>query len=185
MFTLTLRKNKKQTEISPKCHFVISYIWVKINHKMKLFYCRLSLYSSQRISASSVINIFALRNVDPMWEYLVSCVSWCLLRCELGHIFLCISPSASRSHILLCISTVKVLAPREQAILFSHRWASRQQPTALPQLPPPPPTTIWDLQSILYSNKYYLIIPPNSQTLSSLISAGLSVQPSHLTRNNY
>ena len=59
---------------------------------MKLIFCKLSLYSSQRISARSDINIFALRNVDPMWEYLVSCVSWCLLRCELGHIFLCISP---------------------------------------------------------------------------------------------
>ena len=87
-------------------------------------------------------------------------------RCELVWAPVWAGPHSQPLPYLLCISTVKVLAPREQAILFSHRWASHHlHPLS------PPPTTISDLQSLLYSNKYYLIIPPNTQTLSSLLTS--------------
>ena len=58
---------------------------------------------------------------------------------------------SSRSYIVYTkynsVSTVKVLAPREQAILFSHRWATRL---------PTSPRIISD-RPLVYSNKYYLI----------------------------
>ena len=153
----------------PLCNLL--YLSKKINHKMKLIFSKLGLYSSHRISASSDMNIFILRNVDPMWEHSVSYkLVWA--RVWAGpHISLYISdqPSAGRSHILLCISTVEVLAPREQAILFSHRWASQ---------PSPPPTTISDLQSILYTVVQQQILYNNSSQLTNYLISLIS----HLSR---
>ena len=77
---------------------------------------------------------------------------------------------------------------QENKRYYSATGGPAQHP---PPPPPLPPTTISDLQSILklYSNKYYLINPPNTQTLSSLLSpipaCRTTDEPSHLSRNNY
>lgn len=80
--------------------------------------------------------------------------------------YFCVRPLPC-SVLFLCISTVKVLAPREQAILFSHRWASSQQPTGLPHLPPTPHNY---LRPSVYTVQQQILSNNSSQLTNSLIS---------------